>query len=60
SIDRITVGSGKRGEMTAQLQTAFFEVLDATRPAPNAAPWLTFVGQSGEKKTAAASVTTAE
>src|SRR3954452_17069473 len=60
SIDRITVGAGKRGEITAQLQSAFFEILDATRSAPNAAPWLTFVNESSEKKTAAASVTTAE
>src|SRR3954452_2135478 len=60
SIDKITVGAGKRGEITAQLQSAFFEILDATRSAPNAAPWLTFVNESSEKKTAAASVTTAE
>ncbi|HEV7700837.1 MAG TPA: branched-chain amino acid transaminase [Pyrinomonadaceae bacterium] len=57
SVDRITVGTGKRGEMTAALQSAFFEIIDATRPAPNAAPWLTFVEPTGEKKTAAASVT---
>src|SRR3954463_10860340 len=42
SVDRITVGAGKRGEITAQLQTAFFEIIDATRPAPNGAGWLTF------------------
>lgn len=60
SVDRITVGAGKRGEMTAALQGAFFEIIDATRPAPNAAPWLTFVTDTGEKKTAAAAVTTAE
>src|SRR6476620_7444299 len=57
SVDRITVGAGKRGEMTAALQSAFFEILDATRPAPNAAPWLTFVNDTAEKKTAAAAVT---
>ena len=33
SIDRITVGPGQRGEMTASLQSAFFDIIDATRPA---------------------------
>ncbi|MBV9215628.1 MAG: branched-chain-amino-acid transaminase, partial [Acidobacteria bacterium] len=57
SIDRITVGSGKRGEMTAALQDAFFKVIDAERPAPNGASWLTFVDTADEKKTVAASPT---
>lgn len=57
SIDRITIGSGKRGEMTAAIQNEFFRILDADRPAPNEAPWLTFVESAEaapEKKTAAA------
>jgi branched-chain amino acid aminotransferase len=57
SVDRITVGSGKRGEMTAAIQSEFFKILDAERPAPSEAPWLTFVGSENatpEKKTAIA------
>ena len=54
SVDRITVGSGKRGEMTAALQDEFFKIIDATRPAPFGANWLTPVNTTGEKKTAVA------
>jgi len=54
SIDKITVGPGRRGEMTAVLQEEFFNVIYARRPAPSGADWLTFVAESGEKKTAAA------
>ena len=50
SVDHITVGSGKRGEITKMLQDAFFEVIRAERPAPDGASWLSFVN---EKKTAA-------
>lgn len=52
SVDRITVGSGKRGEVTEKLQSEFFKIIDATRPAPFGAEWLTFVNAEGEKKTA--------
>ena len=55
SIDRITVGSGRRGEMTATLQEHFFDVINARRPAPFGADWLTFVGKAEEKETAVAS-----
>jgi branched-chain amino acid aminotransferase len=54
SVDRITIGSGKRGEITKALQDEFFAIIDATRPAPNGAEWLTFVADTGEKKTAVA------
>ncbi|MBK9162418.1 MAG: branched-chain amino acid transaminase [Acidobacteria bacterium] len=54
SVDRITVGAGKRGEITAKLQEEFFKVIMAERPAPNNAEWLTFVHDTGEKKTASA------
>ena len=57
SVDKITVGSGKRGEMTAAIQNEFFRILDAERPAPAEAPWLTFVNAqdtTAEKKTAVA------
>ena len=57
SVDRITVGEGKRGPVTKRLQDEFFKIIDATRPAPNNAEWLTFVDTAAEKKTAAASVT---
>lgn len=55
SVDRITVGSGKRGEITAKLQEEFFKVIMAERPAPFGADWLTFIHDTGEKKTASAS-----
>ncbi len=53
SIDRITVGAGKRGPVTTKLQEEFFNVILAKRPAPFGADWLTFVHDTGEKKTAA-------
>lgn len=53
SIDRITIGSGRRGEMTERLQSEFFKVIRAERPAPFGGDWLTFVGNP-EKKTAVA------
>ncbi len=49
SVDRITIGEGKRGEITKVLQDRFFEIIRGERPAPNDAPWLTYVN---EKKTA--------
>lgn len=54
SVDRITVGSGKRGELTKRIQDEFFAIIDARRPAPNGAEWLTFVNDTSEKKTAVA------
>ncbi|HEY8562862.1 MAG TPA: branched-chain amino acid transaminase [Pyrinomonadaceae bacterium] len=51
SVDRITIGEGRRGEVTKALQDRFFEVIRGERPAPNNAPWLTSVS---EKKTAKA------
>jgi branched-chain amino acid aminotransferase len=54
SVDKITVGSGKRGEVTKRLQDEFFKIIFAERPAPFGADWLTFVNDTGEKKTASA------
>jgi branched-chain amino acid aminotransferase len=54
SVDHITVGAGKRGEITKQIQDIFFDVIHGKRPAPNNAPWLTYVNEEGEKKTASA------
>ena len=50
AIDRITVGAGKRGNITKQLQDEFFSIIDAKRPAPFGAEWLTFVNAADEKK----------
>jgi branched-chain amino acid aminotransferase len=46
SVDKITVGAGKRGEITKQIQDIFFETIRGERPAPNNAPWLTYVNQA--------------
>lgn len=54
SVDKITVGSGKRGDVTKRLQDEFFKIIFAERPAPFGADWLTFVKDSGEKKTVGA------
>lgn len=54
SVDRITVGSGKRGDVTKIIQDEFFKIIDATRPAPFGAQWLTFINATSEKKTAGA------
>ena len=52
SVDRITVGSGKRGEITKALQDEFFKIIRAERPAPNGANWLTFVRDTGSTQNA--------
>lgn len=59
SVDRISIGSGKRGEITKRIQDEFFAIIDARRPAPNNAEWLTFVNAAGEKKTPGEPVMTA-
>jgi branched-chain amino acid aminotransferase len=41
SIDKITIGTGKRGPLTEKVQKAFFEVIDGKRQ--DARGWLTFV-----------------
>ena len=52
SVDRITVGKGKRGDITAKLQEEFFKIIMAERDAPGGADWLTFV--NGSEQTVAA------
>lgn len=52
SVDRITIGAGKRGEVTKRLQDEFFAVIHGEKPAPNNAPWLTYV--NGASASAAA------
>jgi branched-chain amino acid aminotransferase len=54
SVDRITIGSGKRGEVTKRLQEEFFAIIEGRRPAPGNAPWLTFTRGTAEKKTVSA------
>ena len=41
SVDRIQIGTGKRGEITAKIQKLFFEITSGEREAPG--PWLTYV-----------------
>src|SRR6266481_8391821 len=41
SVDRIQIGSGERGEITAKIQKVFFEITSGERQAPG--PWLTYV-----------------
>lgn len=41
SVDRIPVGSGGRGPITAKIQQAFFDITKGERPAPG--NWLTYV-----------------
>jgi branched-chain amino acid aminotransferase len=53
SVDKITVGSGKRGPITERLQEEFFKIIYGERPAPFGAEWLTYIN-AGEKKIAAA------
>ena len=46
SVDRIKIGSGVRGEITARIQQAFFEITKGERPAPG--PWLTYVNETSQ------------
>jgi branched-chain amino acid aminotransferase len=41
SVDKIKIGTGKRGEITARIQQAFFQITKGERPAPG--DWLTYV-----------------
>ena len=41
SVDRISIGNGSRGDITAQIQKRFFEITSGEREAPG--PWLTYV-----------------
>src|SRR6266436_3638510 len=42
SVDRITIGEGKCGELTRRIQQTYFEITSAEREAPG--QWLTFIG----------------
>lgn len=43
SVDRINIGEGKRGPITAKLQEIFFAITAGERTAPG--PWLTYVNE---------------
>lgn len=53
SVDRITIGGGKAGPITKQLQKEFFSIINAERPAPFGAEWLTFVNDASESSASA-------
>jgi branched-chain amino acid aminotransferase len=44
SVDKIQIGAGARGDVTARIQKAFFEITSGEREAPGA--WLTYVNQA--------------
>ena len=52
SVDKVVVGSGKRGPVTAALQTAFFDLVNAK--APDRHGWLTYVYPGEPQATVAA------
>jgi branched-chain amino acid aminotransferase len=41
SVDKITIGNGRRGPMTEAIQTAFFDIINGE--APDRHGWLTYV-----------------
>ena len=43
SVDRITIGEGRRGPVTARIQEAFFEITSGRRSAPG--EWLTYIDE---------------
>ncbi len=52
SVDKITIGKGRRGEITEKLQKEFFAIIHGEKSPPEDAPWLTYVYEKKEKKTA--------
>jgi branched-chain amino acid aminotransferase len=57
SIDKIAIGSGKRGPVTERLQKAFFDVIECRVPDEHG--WLTFVREAGAATAGAARSTSA-
>jgi len=47
SVDRIAIGSGERGEITAKIQKVFFEITSGEREPPG--PWLTYVREQSKQ-----------
>ena len=56
SVDRIQIGSGKRGEITAKIQKLFFEITSGEREAPG--PWLTYVREQKARAVDDSKITT--
>jgi branched-chain amino acid aminotransferase len=52
SVDRITIGAGRRGPITEKLQTAFFGLFSGATP--DAWSWLDYVDMKLNTRTAAA------
>jgi branched-chain amino acid aminotransferase len=50
SVDKITVGTGRRGEITRRIQEAFFGITSGEREAPG--DWLTYVNERQSKQPA--------
>jgi branched-chain amino acid aminotransferase len=48
SVDKINIGTGRCGEITARIQQIFFEITSGNRPAPG--PWLTFVNEHKQEQ----------
>src|ERR1700682_4970678 len=48
SVDRITVGDGRRGDITARIQKVFFEITSGQRKAPG--DWLTYVKEQQQAR----------
>ncbi len=46
SVDRITIGTGQRGEITEKIQKTFFEITSGERQAPG--DWLTYVREEAK------------
>ena len=51
SVDRITIGSGKRGPITEAIQRRFFDIIHGREPDTHG--WLTYVYSSAESEKAA-------
>ena len=49
TVDRITVGTGGRGEITRRIQEVFFQITSGEREAPG--KWLTYVNQVKQEQT---------
>jgi branched-chain amino acid aminotransferase len=58
SVDRISIGNGARGEITAKIQKIFFEITSGERPAPG--PWLTYVREQDARAVELPSTETAD
>ncbi len=49
SVDKIQIGTGRRGEITRRIQEVFFQITSGEREAPG--PWLTYVREQRQSET---------